>query len=420
MLLGHARGKVGDLVFSRVNGKQVTRARASEVKNPQTEKQMIQRILLNTIIQAYSRMAEICDHSFEGIGTGQPCMSKFMRENLSQIRSRVAAYFNEEGTFEGIYAFSPKGLNMFTPNPYVIATGSLPQITLLSVSPTNGAEISINAAAAIPTYAEIIVSLGLQRGDQLTFIGQELYTDGRAAFKFTRVILDPRESDGSAADINTPFLAEGVVNKPSPRNEGAEISLSSTASKLIFDLGDNSMFGAAVIVSRQKADGSWLRSNTSIVLADTIPYELVGAMDLQTALDYTMSGGIDLESDRFLNNATKGEKVRVAPVPVLDPEITSVTFGGNALAKTGTATYSMDGTKTIAGEVAEIDNLTSPSVQLAAVSGDVVTKVQSLNLSGTAFSASYHFGASEQRTFTIALYDGDTLIDRWGTIANGD
>lgn len=330
MLLGHARGKVGDVVFARVNGQQVTRARAAVVRNPQTEKQMIQRIILNTVIQAYSRMAEICDHSFEGVAVGQDNMSKFMRENMSLLRKYVADYAAENGSFDGCYAFAPKGLNMFTPNPWKIATGQLPEILLEEVSPTEGATVAITSAGVIPTYGEIITSLGLQRGDQLTFIGQELYTDSRAAFKFARIILDPRESDGTQADIDTPFLADGVVNKPSPRNEGADIVFTTAANELTFNLGENSQYGAAVIVSRQKADGTWLRSNSAIQLADSIPYALVGAMDMQEAIDYALSGGIELESERYLNNAVKGKKIVAAPQPEPEPEtpeLTSLTLG---------------------------------------------------------------------------------------------
>lgn len=334
MLLGHARGKVGDVVFSRVNGQQITRARAAVVKNPQTEKQMIQRIILNTVIQAYSRMAEICDHSFEGVAVGQDNMSKFMRENMSILRKFVADYAAENGTFVGCYAFVPKGLNMFTPNSWKIATGQLPEVSLASVSPTEGAKINITSAEVIPTYGEIISSLGLQRGDQLTFIGQELYTDGRAAFKFARVILDPREADGTQADITTPFLANGVVNKPSPRNEGSDIVFTTAANELIFDLGENSQYGAAVIVSRQKSDGSWLRSNSAIQLAENIPYALVGAFDMEEAIDYALSGGIELESDRYLNNAVRGKKIVAAPQPEPEPDpakLTSLTLGSTDL-----------------------------------------------------------------------------------------
>lgn len=305
MLLGHARGKVGDLVFSRVNGQQVTRARAAVVKNPQTEAQMIQRILLNTVVQAYSRMSEICDHSFEGVPNGQKSMSAFMRKNLSALRQYLAAEVADGHQFDDIYAFCPVGVNMFCMNQYIVSTGSLPQIDLESISAANGAKIVIVAAGAKPTYAEIIDQLGLQRGDQLTFIGQEAYTDSRAAFKFARVILDPRNTDGTEATLETEFLdADNGVNLPSPRNEGEAISFTYTAGKLGFTFG-NGMFGACVIVSRQRGDGSWLRSNAQIMLDGALPHSLVGSYTMGDALNMLYAGALDMQSERYLNNAKK-------------------------------------------------------------------------------------------------------------------
>lgn len=420
MLLGHARGKVGDIVFSRVNGQQVTRARAAVVKNPKTEKQVIQRILLNTIIQAYSRMAEICDHSFEGVQVGSKSMAKFMRENLNALRTKVSNYAAEEGTFEGLYAFAPQGLNVFTPNEYVIATGQLPEVQLASISAANGAKITITSAEAIPTYGEIIASLGLQRGDQLTFVGQELYTDGRAAFKFARVILDPRESDGTQAELTEPFLANGSVNKPSPRNEGSDITFSSAANQLGFDLGDRSMFGAAVIVSREKNDGTWLRSNASLTLDPSIPYATVGAFDLQEAIDYSYAGGIDLESERYLNNATKGTKV-YAPAPTPTPtaaKLTSVTVDGTAVTK-GAQLDKAAGQYTIAGQASGIDE--SAASYLFADSGDVtvgdeITITAANGVSIASGSATKSFTLEDYGILTVGLAVDGVIKEIWCTI----
>lgn len=420
MLLGHARGKVGDIVFSRVNGQQVTRARAAVVKNPKTEKQVIQRILLNTIIQAYSRMAEICDHSFEGVQVGSKSMAKFMRENINALRTKVSDYAAAQGTFEGVYAFAPQGLNVFTPNEYVIATGQLPEIQLASISAAAGAKITITSAEAIPTYGEIIASLGLQRGDQLTFVGQELYTDGRAAFKFARVILDPRESDGTQADITTPFLANGSVNKPSPRNEGSDISFSSAANQLGFDLGASSMFGAAVIVSREKNDGTWLRSNAKMALDPSIPYALVGAFDMQEAIDYSYSGGMDLESERYLNNATKGTKVYApAPTPTPGtPRLTSVTVDGSAMTK-GSSIHKNAGNIAFVAQAADLEEGTTYS--FAAVDDDkavgqtiTVDAAHAVNFSGG--SASKTIALEDYGTLYLYLLQGTTVLEKWGTI----
>lgn len=314
MLLGHARGKVGDLVFSRVNGQQVTRARAAVVKNPQTEAQMIQRILLNTVIQAYSRMSEICDHSFEGIAQGQPSMSAFMKRNLALLRQYVSDGVNIEGlTFADLYAFSPIGSNEFTMNPFVIAAGSLPSVTIADISALNGAKIAVTAAGAALTYDDVITSLGLQRGDQLTFISQEAWTDRRAAFNFARVILDPRDADGNQLPLTTEFLNGTAINMPNPRNEGSEINYSFASGYLTFNRSDNSQFGAAVIVSRQKADGTWLRSNTSITLVAGTA-QLVNSRSLQECLDLFAAGSIDVANPLYLNNARRvtGASVRTA------------------------------------------------------------------------------------------------------------
>ena len=420
MLLGHARGKVGDLVFARVNGQQVTRARAAVVKNPQTEQQTIQRILLNTVIQAYSRMAEICDHSFEGVAVGQSSMNKFMKENLNDLRKKVSEYAAASGSFEGLYAFCPKGLNYFTPNEWVLSTGQLPEVTLSKVAASTGAEIAITSADVIPTYAEIIASLGLQRGDQLTFIGQELYTDGRAAFKFARVILDPRELDGTQADISTPFLSGGSVNKPSPRNEGSDISFSSEANKLIFDLGASSMFGAAVIVSRQKNDGTWLRSNAAMQLDSNLPYALTGAMDMQEAIDYSYSGSLDLGSERYLNNATKGTKI-VAPQPEPTPgtpHLTSVSVDGTPWTKNAGLTKHA-GNLAFAAQATDLEEGTTYTF-VAIDSNKNVGETISIDAS---HSVNFSNGAASK---TIALEDygqlyvylvqGTTVLEKWGKI----
>lgn len=314
MLLGHARGKVGDLVFSRVNGQQVTRARAAVVKNPQTEAQMIQRILLNTVIQAYSRMSEICDHSFEGIAQGQPSMSAFMKRNLALLRQYVSDGVNIEGlTFDDLYAFSPIGSNEFTMNPFVIAAGSLPSVTIADISALNGAKVAVTAAGTALTYDDVITSLGLQRGDQLTFISQEAWTDRRAAFNFARVILDPRDSDGNQLPLSTEFLNGTAINMPNPRNEGSEINYSFASGYLTFNRSDNSQFGAAVIVSRQKADGTWLRSNTTITLVAGTA-QLVNSRSLQECLDLFAAGSIDVANPLYLNNARRvtGASVRTA------------------------------------------------------------------------------------------------------------
>lgn len=300
MLLGHARGKVGDLVFSRSNGQQVVRARAAVVKNPQTQAQMISRIILNTIAQAYSRMSSITDHSFEGIQPGQKSMSFFMTKNLNELRAKVTEAVNNGDDLGTIFSFTPINENMLVPNEYLISQGSLPQV------PAQVDNIYLTFDLSENTYAAVLSDYGLQRGDQLTFCTVQGMSLGNLDFHFVRVILDPTNEAGEPLDLSTPFIVDGAINMPSPRNEGSFATITYSDSTHSVDLRPaiQTMAMGGIIVSRKQTDGSWLRSTASLVISDASTF--TGSFSLQYCLDLFEQGGISTPSDRFLNNAGTG------------------------------------------------------------------------------------------------------------------
>lgn len=293
MLLGHARGKVGSLVFSRANGQQITRARAEVVKNPQTDAQVIQRILLNTIAQAYSRLSAICDHSFEGVKAGQDSMSYFMKYNLNAIRAKLAT----QGTLETDQVHvCPIGQSFMTSNDYLLSKGSLPVINPNTVA-NNGLTWNIGSGS----YNAVLNMYGLQRGDQITFCVIKQDEKGVVTFKYARIILDPREDDGTEAALTEQLFTAGTVNKPNPKNEVADFSFSSTGDLYLISAGGDTIAGC-IIASRQKEDGTWMRSNSSMRVNSL---KVVG-MSVAAALADFRSGGLDVTNQRFLNNATSG------------------------------------------------------------------------------------------------------------------
>lgn len=297
MLLGHARGKVGDLVFSRVNGQQVTRARAAVVKNPQTEPQVIQRIILNTVSQAYSRMSAIADHSFEGVAQGQKSMSAFMKKNMAQLRQRMTAAVNAGGNFEAIYDFTPIGTNNFGVNPYIISVGSIPAVNVVSVATATGAKIE---APAANTYAAFIEKYGLAVGDQLTFCAIVVSNTGDRSFNYARVILNPE-----SGDLSAPLIQNNAINSANSRNAGEFSALAYSADGITFNVGTGSILAGAVIVSRQKTDGTWQRSNSQLVIDSAAVIALTDSYSLQDAIDQFYTDTLDLTSDLYLNNALK-------------------------------------------------------------------------------------------------------------------
>jgi len=95
----------GATVYQDGQGNTVMREVVSP-SNPKTRAQMIQRIVMHTVMQAYSKMKEICDHSLEGVKKGQETMSLFMKENVQKCLALA-----EEGAVNPIYAGNNQYLN---------------------------------------------------------------------------------------------------------------------------------------------------------------------------------------------------------------------------------------------------------------------------------------------------------------------
>lgn len=327
MFLGFARGKVGSLVFSRSNGQQVTRAKADVVKNPQTQAQMIQRIILNTIAQAYSAMQPICDHSFEGLPKGQASMSYFMRKNMKDLREKVATQLQQGYFMEEIFEFSPLNTDILVPNDYMVSKGTLPKVDVIDANADGVMAFYLPAN----TYESLINHYGLQRGDQLTFVGLQGASASNLSFEFARVILDPRDSEGVALPLSTAFVAENAIVSPNERNEGRFGSIAFDSDKVTFGFGASYLVAAAVIVSRKGENEVWQRS-TAYLKANESSSERT--YSLQYCLDNFATGGITTTSSRYLNNAGQGGATAAAPSPD-DPVVdtftaTRLTFGEEA------------------------------------------------------------------------------------------
>lgn len=313
--LNGAKGKVAGTTIYQSNGETVMRVINRSVKNPRSTAQLIQRIITKTVAKQYSAMKEICDHSFEGVTAGANTMAKFRSVNNTLIRERIAAAQKAGDKFDEIFNFIPLKTNKLLPVAVQISEGSLPRMAAVC-----GVDIAqLPVPEADNTYQSVIDVLGLERGDQLTFVTIESINEsGDLAFKFARIILDPREADGTAAPLSTAFIGEdNKVVKPSFRNEGSFVTLqfvkgdAAQQSKIIFSFND-SVYAAAVIASR-KVNNVWLRSpEVMAILPDLQPYNI----SLQEALDLAIQGAeIYTDSQRYLNNAGVGGPAQETPAP---------------------------------------------------------------------------------------------------------
>lgn len=169
MFQGQARGKVGDVVFAVRDGKQVSRVRNRRPKNPKTNKQMLQRAVMATVLQAYSAGRAIFDHSFQGKSVGEKNQSAFLSKNAKLLRSNLATEI-EAGTTPlncNVAVVAPGAINP-VPNEYMISEGTYPQ-SFFTWQPS-AANYKTPEALEGETVAEYAQRNGLVAGDIYTIV----------------------------------------------------------------------------------------------------------------------------------------------------------------------------------------------------------------------------------------------------------
>lgn len=410
------KGKLAGATVYQQNGETVMREVVSPT-NPKTEKQIIQRIIMHTVMQAYSKMKEICDHSFEGFKKGQDTMSYFMQRNIQICRMKVAEMQAQGTAFLNMYNFVPLGLKGFTANQYQISMGSLPSVecNLRDDDEAKGFVPAIKTN----TYEAVINALNLQRGDQLTFIMIDANTAaqfGQCNFHFCRVILDPTNADFTQAPLSTPFLDEnGKINKPSVRNEGNFTFAISATTGLSFNYnGSLTCRACAVIVSRQVND-NWLRSTAYLT------YDGQSEYSMQECIDAAESGSVSniyAANSQYLNNAGQGGGVGAQD-----------TNGGSGSGGSGTApvvntptinSVSVDGNAAVAGTTKVVEypqGSTWPLTKSVVVNGSNVSNMFAVVLDGAQEVASAEFengvatlshAWAKDKVYTIVLQDEES------------
>lgn len=274
-------------------------------RDPNTEAQRIQRVIMATAGVAYNKMKAIVDHSFEGYSGAAANMNRFRSLNANMLRQMVATKINDAIKLSDIYSFTPKGSNLLALNPYILSEGSLPSLsyTIDSSVPELVATGLRTSTESPASYDQVVSALGLQKGDQLTFVAMEsLMKPNSDTFIYARVILEPADGDMSKSFIT----AQQKINDPNARNEGSDRWLFGIATDKITAVPETIRLasGFAVIVSR-KVNNKWLRSPqvmfTSEIRAseiDYLEYNLEDAIALQSSY-------IDVPSTYYLNNAVQ-------------------------------------------------------------------------------------------------------------------
>lgn len=249
MLLGLAAGKVGDLVFYRDGGEQRTRTRVIP-RNPRSPQQMAQRVRIANVSSLYRLLAPIVRDSFSNrpsnqsgynaMASGAIELSPFMTKSMALADSVL-------------------------PMPVVISKGVLPSLSfeiaqsedVLRISLTSAISASSDATQGEVSEALLNANLGIQFGDNLTFVG---------------LVFEVDESSSDIDVYNARLVTSSLSIDPSSSGYLPDVGLSVAQGILSYELpstgsASSGIVAGAVILSRVDADGSLQTSFARLALS---------------------------------------------------------------------------------------------------------------------------------------------------------
>lgn len=301
-------GKVGDRVYYTSNGKTVVRQLSAAEYNSKTVQQLLQRVITKTVVNNYSALKDIVNHSFQGVKKGADSMAYFNKINAHYLRDRAAEIVNAGQSLDSFIQFSKIGQKKFIPAALYISEGTLTAVHP-SITPFTGAGSAI-ACLDCPenTYASLANQYNLKRGDQVTLLTVEKDAYGEYLFKYARIIMDPRDG-GDVAPMSSALIVNNAVNKPSRRNEGYfhYLTYDETAKQIRWKGINGDVAAVAVIISR-KSGNDWFRSNAQFLLNEGV----IGAdkISLLAAIGAAQAGTTEVyiadDDALYLNNAGVG------------------------------------------------------------------------------------------------------------------
>lgn len=184
-VFGFLRKSVGSIVYSTSTAslsgvkKQVARSKPTSVRNPRTISQIVQRMKVGPAQLFYAAFEKAAgsvennplSHSWQGVPYGPKSRTKFLQLAMTGDPK----------------AYVPKGINFPVPGVYQVSEGSLPNMPSGNVSMTNMI-MTLDEAIGSSQLANL-AQLGVEVGDQLTFLGiSELENNTYKAW-FARVIV---------------------------------------------------------------------------------------------------------------------------------------------------------------------------------------------------------------------------------------
>lgn len=155
-------GKLGQVVGMKGrSGRNFMRQRTQEIKNPRSQAQCIQRMILATVGASIAHLKAICNNSVEGKSNGADTLAYLRGEWMRMLRTSDILTSGK--------SFLKKGDNYFAVNPYLLSKGTLvsPKVTINAGESAMVVEGMSDNVEASPS--QLLPNIRL--GDQITIVG---------------------------------------------------------------------------------------------------------------------------------------------------------------------------------------------------------------------------------------------------------
>lgn len=299
-------GKVANVVgyvATNKSGKkqQMLRGYQSEVKNPKSIGQAVQRMKMKPIMNLYRALKSIIDRGFEGVKYGDMSRRKFMKLAMND--------------FVGPYLV--KGDNRAVPGALIISSGSLPEITVSNEDPDKIFTNLVVEDGDFVTISQLTAVLlannsFLHEGDQLTFVWIE--QNGKNFIPNIKSVVLNSNDNSSIDDLTAYGHSDNNFYY------------------LAVEYGRTSWVGSAVILSRQGEGGAMnLRSTCRLTLfAEGLAAFFTQDAFTAAALSYMSNGETltDWPEVEFDANVPAGIAIGALPTGSVTP---ASAVGTNAL-----------------------------------------------------------------------------------------
>lgn len=292
-------GKLSNSVGMRgQDGRNYIRIRRTEIKNPKSDAQCIQRMILATVAKSIAFLSVVLSSAVEGKANGAETLAYLRGQWMRMLRTSDIISADSQ------YEYLKKNADTFSLNPYLLSKGSIvaPAITVSSYS--KAIESSAFEDMDIDTIPSVAFK-GIAVGNQITVIA--VYNDMAAAtdgitprrVKYCRFAFKD-DTLPALVQIDTSIrLNSNALDLVKAEGEWEKLSFSPDSISLNDFIGtDNELVGASILISNIEGKQ---RSTSYLVLADGVAKQWFGAEAYLTYGDQAVS--IDMASSEYLNNS---------------------------------------------------------------------------------------------------------------------